>query len=261
MRLPPFRPLHLLAALLLATPLLQGCATPPPADDKEAMEEFRQTNDPAEPTNRAIYAVNNALDVMILEPAARAYRGLTPAPVRSSVHNILSNLGSPVRLAADMAQGKPRLAGDTLMRMVINTTVGLGGVFDVATDWGYPHHDNGAGTTLAVWGMEEGPYLVLPIFGPSNPRDTGGFLTDMALDPFTYTSGPSWSIFSYSRIGATALDERERHIDDVDQIRKQALDSYATFRSLYRQHRAAEIARARMGDKSWTKPAWFAPSR
>ncbi len=249
------------ASVTLAAVLLSGCATRPPADDPDAIADFEQTNDPLEPTNRVFYAVNNGIDTVVLRPAALVYRKVVPGVVRDHVHNVLANLGLPVQLANDMLQGKPRRAGDTSARLVINSTIGVLGIFDVATGWGYPDHDADFGMTLASWGVPEGPFLFLPVLGPSNPRDAAGFGVDIAFDPFTWVGPPSstgLTAFKWSRYGVNAVDTRERLLDAIDQIKKTALDPYATFRSLYRQHRNAQIAALR-DDKRATPPAWNQP--
>jgi phospholipid-binding lipoprotein MlaA len=245
----------LAAALVLAA--LPGCTPRPPASDPEALADYRQTNDPLEPTNRVFYAINNGLDTVLLRPAAQAYRFVLPQPVRNGVHNVLANLGTPVLLGNDILEAKPRRAGDTAMRFLINTTVGVVGVFDVAKDWGYPSHDSSFGTTLALWGVPEGPFLFLPVLGPSNPRDAVGFGVDTAMDPFTWVGqGAAVRALGWSRYALSAVDSRERVLDAVDQIKKTALDPYATFRSLYRQHRESEIQRVRE-DNRMTIPVWF----
>ncbi len=161
----PFANCPALLTLFIAG-CLAGCATPPPASDPDALADFRATNDPLEPTNRVVYAVDQKLDAGIIRPVARAYGAVVPEPVRNGIHNALGNLGAPVQLMNDMLEGKPRRAGDTAMRFVINSTVGLLGIFDVATGWGYPDHDADFGLTLAVWGAPEGPFLFLPLLGP-----------------------------------------------------------------------------------------------
>jgi phospholipid-binding lipoprotein MlaA len=248
---------HLLVIFAALLGNLGGCATPPSPDDKEAVADFNDSNDPLEPTNRAIYAFNDQLDMVVMRPAAKAYRFLIPRPVRGGIHNVLSNLGTPVQLSNDMLEGKPRRAGDTTMRFLINTTVGVLGIFDVAKDWGYPDHDADFGLTLALWGLPEGPYLFLPVFGPSDPRDAIGLGVNVAMDPFTWVGqGAAVRALDWSRVAMNALDQRERHLDDIDSVKKTALDPYATFRSLYRQHRVAQIEDAR-NDKRATIPVWF----
>ena len=247
-----------LAVVVLMAGALTGCATPPPADDPDAVAEFRQTNDPFEPTNRVFYKVNDGLDTVILKPAAQAYRYVLPNGVRNGIHNALNNLGSPVKLTNDALEGKPRRAGDTTMRFVINSTAGVLGIFDVAKDLGYPDHDADFGLTLANWGVPEGPFLFVPILGPSSPRELTGFATDLAIDPFGWigrgTAGGT--IGNWSRTVLIALDTRERVLDVLDQIKKTALDPYATFRSLYRQNRKGKLDMMRADNRA-TIPIWW----
>ncbi|MCW3477605.1 MlaA family lipoprotein [Limobrevibacterium gyesilva] len=243
----------LLGAVLVMSAAVMGCATPPPASDPDALAEYKENNDPLEPTNRVFYNINNGIDVVILRPIALAYHYVMPETVRTHTHNVLTNLGTPVVLANDMLQGKPRRAGDTLMRMLINSTIGLAGIFDVAGDWGYPQHDSDAGITLAVWGMPDGAYLFLPILGPSNPRDAVGFGVNLLMDPLFYAKGDIATGLSYGRLGLGAIDARERVLTDLDKITAQALDPYATIRSLARQHRHSQIDDA-INDKRATNP-------
>lgn len=246
----------LIAAAILAG-CLAGCVSRPPPADQEALQEYRQTNDPYEPTNRFFFRVNQGFDAVILKPAAEGYRFVVPAPVRNGIHNLLANLTSPVLFSNDVLQGKPRRAGDTLMRFLINSTVGIGGVFDVAKTVGYQAHDTDFGITMALWGVPSGPFLFLPVLGPSDPRDVAGFGVDIIIDPFTWVGqGAVVTALGWSRYGVTAIDARERHLDEVDNIMKTALDPYATFRSLYRQHRQGEIEKTR-NDNRATVPAWF----
>lgn len=233
----------LLALALLALPLLAGCATRPPASEPEALAEYRQTNDPAEPTNRWLYGIHQGLDKYLLRPVAVGYREVVPAPVRTGVRNVLGNLRTPVILANDMLQGEPRRAGDTLGRFVINSTLGIGGLFDVAERYfGVPAHAEDYGQTLATWGVGEGPYLFIPGLGPSNPRDLFGFGLGIAFDPLTwFGQGATVDALTYSRTGATVVDTREALIEPLDDIERSSLDSYAALRSIYRQRRAAAI--------------------
>jgi phospholipid-binding lipoprotein MlaA len=258
-RLPAYTGMGRFVLPLLAVLSISACATKPPASDPDALAEYNQTNDPLEPTNRVFYAVNNGLDTVILKPVAKAYRYVVPEPVRTGVHNVLSNIGTPVQLTNDILEGKPRRAGDTTMRFLINTTVGVFGIFDFATGWGYPNHDADFGMTLASWGVPEGPFLFLPVLGPSDPRDASGFGIDFLFDPFTWIGGPhdtGFTVFNWTKFGLNAVDSRERVLDALDQIQKTALDPYATFRSLYRQHRHSQIEELR-NDNRATVPAWF----
>ncbi|MDE2581332.1 MAG: VacJ family lipoprotein [Rhodospirillales bacterium] len=252
----PGRRVSIAAACLLAG-VLAGCATPPPPSHPEARAEFYQTNDPLEPTNRVLYKVNNGLDEAVLRPAAVAYKDAVPSPVRTGVHNVLGNLTTPVTLANNMLEGKSRRAGNTFMRFVINTTLGGLGLVDVASKLGYPPNSADFGETMAIWGVPEGPYLFLPLLGPSDPRDALGTGVDMTGDPFGWVGqGTAVTVLRWSRFGLTALDERSRVLGEISGIKRTALDPYATFRSLYRQHRKAQIEKIR-ADHRHTIPAWF----
>ena len=235
---------------------LAGCATAPPASQPEALADYRTNNDPLEPTNRFLYQVNDGLDTYLFRPVAVAYRYAVPGVVRRPVHNLLQNIASPIVFANDVMQAKPRRAGDTMMRFLINSTAGAGGLFDVATDLGYPSHTSDFGVTMALWGVGEGPYLLLPVLGPSNFRDAGGYGADTALDPFTWaTFGGSTALY-YSKSALGAIDKRERLIETIDETKKSALDPYATFRSLYNQNRRSTVESTR-NDNRATVPAWF----
>ncbi|TPG51889.1 VacJ family lipoprotein [Roseomonas nepalensis] len=237
-------------ALGLAGGLLAGCATLPPPDDKDALEEFRANNDPAEPFNRAMYDVHQAIDTAVLRPVAVAYRAVVPPPVRTGVSNVLSNLRSPVILMNDALQGETERFGITLGRFMINSTLGVGGIFDVASRFGLVPHTEDFGQTFAVAGVEEGPYLFIPILGPSNPRDLVGFAAGIAADPFnwlTFGNRDLLDALSYARAGVTVVSTRESLLDTLDDVQRTSLDPYATLRSAYRQQRAREIANTGSG--------------
>lgn len=237
--------------------LLAACAPRPPAGDAAEQADYHERNDPIEPTNRKFFAVNNALDKNILSPVATGYRDAVPDTVRTHLHNVLTNIGNPAQFANDVLAGHPRKAGNTMMRLLINSTVGAGGVFDVASGWGFPDHDTDFGLTLAVWGIPDGPFLFLPVLGPSNPRDAIGFGVNTGLDPLTWASFGGSATLGYSRYGLGAVDTRARFLDATNSIDKTALDPYATYRTLYQQHRASEVEAAR-SDLPATVPAWYA---
>ena len=243
---------------MAAMAMLAGCATPPPASDPDAVADFKQTNDPLEPTNRVFYKINDGLDTVIMKPVAQAYRFAVPSPVRTGIHNVLDNMGGPVRLGEDTMQGKPRRAGETAARFLINTTVGVAGIFDVAKSMGIQGHDNDFGLVLANWGVSEGPFLFLPVLGPSSPRDATGYALGIAADPFTWIGRPStgFTIESWTHTVVNAVDTREGLLDAVDSIKKTALDPYATFRSLYRQNRAGKLDQLRADNRA-TIPVWW----
>ncbi len=247
-----------LALVLLAFELLLGgCATPPPASDPEAVADFKATNDPLEPTNRFFYRVNDGALTYVLAPAARSYNAAVPRPVRGGIHNLLNNIGQPVQFVNDVLETKPRRAGDTFMRFAINTTLGVGGIFDVARRIGYADHDADGGLTLAIWGVPAGPYLYLPLYGPSGLRDGVGRGLDAAASPFTWLSFDGSNSLGWSQLVLGALDQTSRHLKDIQQVKADALDPYATFRSLWRQLRDSQ-AQAIRDDHRATVPDWYA---
>ena len=242
-RTAPFRQPSVRVALAFTVLLLaSGCATRPNPGDAEAVAEFRATNDPIEPLNRVLFFVNDGVDTLLLRPAAEAYRIFLPPEVRRAIRNILGNLRTPVILVNDLLQGETQRAATTMGRFIVNTTLGVGGIFDAAQNWGLLGHTEDFGQTLAVWGLPEGPYLFLPVLGPSNPRDLVGAGVGVATDPFTWIGGgDALQVFTISRTGVTVLDTRERLIEQLDAVRESSLDPYATLRSAYRQRRAVEI--------------------
>ncbi len=225
--------------------LLVGCATPPPANDPEAVAEFEQINDPLEPTNRVIFSVNEGIDTYFLRPLAVGYRNVVPSFGRDRITDFLDNLKTPVYLVNDLLQGNFTLAGTTLERFALNTSFGVFGIMDVAEPMGVPGHQSDFGETMGVWGIGEGPYLVLPLFGPSNPRDTIGLVADSYSDPLDYylqTGGRHWAY--WTRLGVTAISQREAYLDALDDVKRTSLDYYSAMRSLYRQRRTAMISGA-----------------
>ncbi len=233
----PFIPGWTILGLAATVALMAGCASLP--DDPIEREVFLEANDPLEPMNRAVFAFNMQVDRIALEPLAKGYRATVPQFGRDMVDNFLFNLKSPVTFANDMLQGKPMRAYETAVRFVVNSTVGIGGLFDAAQ---IERHKEDLGQTLAAWGAEEGPYIVLPIFGPSNLRDLVGQLGDRAFDPLAYAvkTDQARDAF-YGRTLVGGVDSRSRNIEALDELERTSLDLYSTFRSLYRQRREFEI--------------------
>ena len=229
--------------VLILIACLSGCATaggPSPSSQEVA--------DPIEPVNRAIFSFNMFLDRILLEPVARAYRFVTPEAARRSVANFLANLRSPVIFANDALQGQRERAGITLGRFMINTTLGVAGLFDPATAFGYPRHDEDFGQTLAVHGVEEGPYMVLPFFGPSNPRDAVGLATDLAVDPTNFIPMKQHIWWAAGRAYFTILDLRSQNYQTLQDIQRTSIDYYSSLRSFYRQYRDQQISNGRKPD-------------
>ncbi|HEY3777862.1 MAG TPA: VacJ family lipoprotein [Rhizomicrobium sp.] len=224
-----------LAAALLALGAA-GCATTT-RPSQAALDQ----NDPYEAQNRQVFELNQKLDKYVALPVATFYVNTVPEPARQSIHNFLTNLDVPVTFANDVLQGDADRAADSLGRFVINSTVGVGGLIDVAQKVGVREHVSDFGETLAVYGVDSGPYLVLPVLGPSDPRDAAGYVVDIGLNPLTWIS---WRSSTYFKIGGDVLaiiDERAQNIEALNEIERTSVDVYATERSLFRQHRAAEI--------------------
>ena len=217
--------LPLIAAIILAA----GCST--------------KTDDPLETYNRGMFAVNEAVDTVLIRPIAKGYRYITPDAVRSRIGNVSDNLYEPVSMINAFLQGDFTQGMTNFWRFAINSTVGLAGMHDVAATAGLKPRREDFGQTLAVWGVGSGPYIVLPIFGPSNLRDTGGRVVDFFIDPVDYAleqdPGRDWT--RYGVRAGQALVTRERLLDPIDDIYSSSLDPYASFRSIYEQHRNAEI--------------------
>ncbi len=214
---------------------LAGCASGQPSTSDPT------ANDPYESTNRQVFEFNQKVDEHVLLPAAKAYAAVVPEPARTGIHNFLTNLDLPVTFANDILQGEADRAGETLERFSVNSTLGIGGLLDPATDFGIPYHTEDFGQTLGVYGAGEGPYLVLPFLGPDPPRDAVGQVVDIFLDPFTYIQLRDHIYYSATREVLSVLDLRAKNLDTLQGIERGSVDYYASVRSLYRQLRNNEI--------------------
>jgi phospholipid-binding lipoprotein MlaA len=231
------------AMLLLTAGLglgLGACATAP--TDPTERAEFDKTNDPLEPFNRDMLDFNLWVQRNALTPVAKAYVDVVPEGGRTGIRHFLDNLGEPIIFANNVLQGELKRASDTFVRFVMNTTFGIGGVFDFATPAGLEKQTGDFGQTLYTWGVSDGPYLVLPILGPSNPRDAVGFGVDSYADPWDRLA----SNFGYWYLGLVrgtvdGVDKWSREMDSFDQLQKNAIDFYAELRSLFRQNRASVL--------------------
>lgn len=224
----------LMCALLLTA--TSGCTS--------AKNEMQATvvNDPLEPLNRGVFAFNNALDRALIEPVAKVYNFLTPDFFRAGVQNFMRNLRSPLIVANNVLQGDLKGAGVATARFVINTVGGIGGLFDLAGAQGMPYEPEDFGQTLAVWGLGEGFYLVLPVVGPSSLRDTAGMAVDTIADPvrlYAFNRDEEW--IYYTRGLVEGLDTRARLVSAVRDMRRNSLDYYAAVRSAYTQKRRSLV--------------------
>jgi len=218
---------------------LGACSTP-------SAESLAQ-NDPWEKTNRDIFDFDVRMDHAVARPIAKGYRAAVPEPVRDGIHNALSNLNSQVVLANDVLQGDGEKAANTAGRIVINSTVGIGGLIDVASKIGIPGHENDFGITLGKGGIAEGSYLVLPFAGPKPPRDLLGTVVDQAFDPLTYVRFHGRDTWMVVKFGVAIIDSRTSQLDAIESIERSSIDFYATTRNLYRQSRNAQINDGKIG--------------
>ena len=234
-------------------PLARGTGEEPDLDEfdfGDGAEEAEEVNDPLEPLNRVTFAFNEFINRYLLGPVARGYNAALPDVVRDAISNVFDNVGAPVTLANDLLQGEFDRGFTTATRFVINTTVGVGGIMDLAKNMGFQEHEEDFGQTLAVWGLGEGFYLVLPLLGPSNPRDgIGRFFVDSFFDPLGYYLDDLDS--DAVGYGLKALDGIATYagiVNELDQLRETSIDFYGTLRSLYRQQREAQIKNQSSGD-------------
>ncbi len=217
--------------LIAVLALLSGCAS-------------SAQNDPLEPVNRAVFSFNLAFDDYVLEPVAKGYRNTLPQPVQVGIRNAVQNLREPRTAINALLQGNLKLFGDSLTRFLINSTFGIVGIFDVAGSEGVTGGDEDFGQTLGVWGVSSGPYLMLPLLGPSDPRDLTGRIADTyGLDPvdIAATNNDLQTPF-YVQKGLYIIDKRARNLESFDAIKQNSVDLYAKVRSLYAQQRDAAIA-------------------
>jgi phospholipid-binding lipoprotein MlaA len=232
------RPNAVLPLLALAASLLLSAC----AGRLNGPQAAAAAGDPFEATNRRVLEFNWKVDDAIYRPAAEFYRRSLGPWTRTRVRNALRNLNEPSVAASALLQARPVAAGTSLMRFAVNSTLGLGGLFDLEPIGGPPRQIIDFGQTLYAWSLPDGPYLMLPFAGPFTPRELAGTVGDGLLNPL------SWVFFPFGvnagRAVALGLDERERNIEGLDEIRNNSLDPYARLRSLWRQNRDAELGRA-----------------
>jgi len=222
---------------------LAGCATVgPKAPDA--------SDDPLEPLNRAVFDVNTTLDRTLIAPIARAYRNIVPAFARDRIRSFVDNLAEPRIFVNDMLQGRGDAAATTFARFFLNITAGALGFFDAATDAGLRRQTGDFGQTLYAWGIEDGPFLMLLFFGPSNVRDAIGLGVDLYTPFPAYLFGGrnAWTVGLGIGI-VDGTDLRSRNLEVIEEMRKSALDPYTHFRSIFRQYRRSQLGEAR-GEQS-----------
>ena len=218
-----------------------------PSPDNAVGEGPEEISDTLEGLNRAVFFVNDGLDTILIRPIAYVYGNLVPPFVKRRVRNFFSNINEPVVFANDLLQAELEDAGVVAARFLINSTVGLAGLFDVAAEIGLEPHEADFGQTLHAYGIGPGPYLVLPLLGPSNLRDGVGLAVDAVLNPFTWLLEPEENLAIAAGRG---LVRREELLVPLDALRENTVDYYAALRSLYYQDRAVALGRGRAPDHS-----------
>ncbi|CAM3980282.1 VacJ family lipoprotein [Bordetella muralis] len=228
------------ASVLAVCALTAGCAAPGNPDPRDPWEGF----------NRGVYKFNDTVDRALFKPVAQAYTYVTPEPVRSCVHNMFSNVGDLWSATNSFLQGRGHDFVNTLGRFLFNTTMGVGGCFDVASANGARKIPNDFGTTLGVWGLGQGPYLVLPFFGSSSVRDGVGLIGDWQGGLYTYSSpGAIENVpIRNSLWGLDLVDTRASLLDTTDTVDRVALDPYSFIRDAYLQRRAAMVRGSAEGE-------------
>lgn len=231
----------MVALCVIAAPLAAR-ATEDAEDYADALDDSYYltdgNNDPFESYNRAVFAFNRTLDGVLIKPMALMYRAAVPQLARDGVGNVLENLTSPVVSANAFLQLDPQHGFVMFWRFILNSTLGIGGIFDFADTVGLHYRYEDFGQTLGAAGMGSGPYIVLPIIGPSNGRDMFGGLVDVAMDPFTYILDDDARTVRY---GVTVVDAREDALDMMEDAERNSIDLYATVRSAYQQYREKQI--------------------
>jgi len=217
------------ALVALLTLLMAGCATQPNAK--------KDPRDPFEGFNRASYKFNDALDRAVLKPTAKGYKAVAPQFVETGVSNFFSNLGQPTVIVNDLLQAKFVPALSDTGRFLMNTTLGIGGLFDPATKIGFDKNDEDFGQTLGKWGTPSGPYLMVPFFGPTTVRDGFGSGVDVFTSPNHYVERDA---IRYSLDGLNLIESRARRLD-LDQTLQQTFDQYGFIRNAYLQQREYQV--------------------
>ncbi len=225
-----------LVAVVLCVGLLSACSSP----ESNTYKNAEIDSDPLESLNRTVFEFNHTVDGVFLKPIAEGYDEVMPERGKIMVSNFVDNIKEPVTFANSILQVDAHNTFSTLWRFMLNSTVGIGGLFDVASEVGLKNRETGFGDTLAIYGADAGAYIVLPILGPSSVRDGIGRIGDVVMDPISYTKN---SIF-YSVVGVKTVDARYNNLKLLDDIYASSIDPYSTIRSGYIQHRAAEVKKA-----------------
>ncbi len=224
LRMLPQRSGFLIIVSMFIVLLLAGCAT-------------NDRRDPLESVNRTTYSFNKSMDSVVLKPVAQGYKKVVPSVVRIGVHNFFTNLKNPSNIVNNILQADFKAAGQDTIRFAVNSTLGWGGVFDLASHMGLPKHREDFGQTLATWGYKDSNYIVLPFLGASTVRDTVGRVTDGFLNPLFYSDDDA---IRYGLTALEAVDNRSRYLH-LDNVLESQVDEYAFIRGAYYDKREVDI--------------------
>ena len=223
---------------------LGGCATKP--TDPDELKIYEQNNDPLEPMNRAVFRFNQGAYDYVLKPAVKGYRAGVPDMIKTGIQNVFVNLKQPIYMINALLQGDLEATGTIAGRFALNSVFGVAGIFDLATREEMPVIRRDFGQTLAVWGVKDsGPYIVLPIIGPTTVRDGIGMGADAFADPVGWVLYNQEPWLSYARTGVDGFLAFENRHDLLEDLEKNSTDYYATMRSMYQQNRQKEVLELR----------------
>lgn len=211
-------------------------------------------NDPNEAFNRSVHGLNRSLDQALIRPASKGYGFVVPKPVQSGVSNFASNLDLPGEIVNGLLQGRVMNATENTLRFAVNTVAGVGGIFDPATVLGVKGKPTDFGETLHVWGVGEGPFMEIPVMGPTTGRDLAGVIVDVAMNPVSLALDAPEKYWAMGIKAASKLGDRYRYSDLIDSILYESADSYAQARLLYLQNRRYELGQIADGDASFEDP-------
>jgi phospholipid-binding lipoprotein MlaA len=234
---------QLKVSLVTTVVVLTGCAS----------SETRDPRDPIEPLNRAVYEFNDALDKVLIKPLAKGYRAILPAPVDKGITNFFSNLDDVGSAINNLLQFKLTRAASDTGRVLVNSTVGVLGFFDVASNMNLEKYGEDFGQTLGAWGVGPGPYIVLPVLGPSGGRDAVGLVVDWYTDPVTYVDPAR---LRYGLIALRAVDKRADLLGASRVVEEAALDEYEFTRDAYLQKRQSEVYDGNPPEEDWEEEEW-----
>ena len=222
--------------------ILSGCAT-------YSSDSFSGSSDPWQAVNKPFFAMNDAIDSVLFKPLAKGYNAVTPKPIKTGVTNFFSNLNEIDNAINNLFQGKPKQFATSIGRLTVNTTIGLGGIFDVASHMGLTHSPEDFGQTIGSFGVDSGPYVILPLLGSSSVRDIPGRVLSMYINPLAWLDDVS---FRNTMVGVNAIDTRSNLLAKEDIASEISKDKYTLYRDAYLEEREFQISDGNINDSDLT---------